>query len=213
MQIKDTDIERQCDDILVEIIRTRYEEFLKLCKSKNATELESQGALSPYVEKSPPRKYSTGQTDIGFSFKQVGKDHHLLIENKVMSPFTYRQPERYAEEVRGINSQQNILAYSLLICPQKYLVTSSHAQKFDLVLSYEDLISTFGMNATLERAIERCEQGWIAEEVRSVTDNFLAYISLSEEFEKLSIKTRPTNKPVQSRTIYFDEKKSGAFAF
>jgi len=161
------------------------------------------------LQKSPPRHFSTGQTDIGLVL-QIGLSQiHILIENKVMSPFTVLQPERYQKEVDGLNKRLKCSALSVLIAPEKYLKTSSQASKFDMTLSYETLISQIGFSEILSKGIVRCDSGWIAEEVPAVTDNFQGYVELTKSFDKLFVKTKPTNKPVQSRTIYFREDRAG----
>ena len=209
MQIKNTDIENQCDDAIIRLIQCDVRKFLDLLTNSNTHYSGKFIGDVKSLEKSPKRYHSNGQTDIGLVLQDGQNKTHILIENKVMSPFTDSQPERYQEEVSGLNRGRFSSALSVLICPEKYLKTSSHTLKFNLRLSYEDLISSFGSSPTLQKGIDRCAQGWIAEEVPVVTDNFRGYVGLTKKFDRLFVKTKPTNKPVQSRTIYFNEDKAG----
>ena len=88
MQLKDTDIESQCDNTIVALIRANAEKFLALLTRENSgLSNELRGAVKQ-LQKSPRRHFSTGQTDIGLILRSGLSQTHLLIENKVMSPFT-----------------------------------------------------------------------------------------------------------------------------
>lgn len=209
MQLTDTDIESQCDDAIVELIQHDVVMFLKLLTRANSNISDTLEGSVTSLQKSPRRHFSTGQTDIGLVLQTGLSQTHILIENKVMSPFTDLQPERYQEEVDGLNKTQTTAALSVLIAPEKYLKTSSQAQKFDARLSYEILVTEMGHSESLFNGIERCASGWIAEEIPAVTDNFQGYVELTKKYDNLFVKTKPTNKPVQSRTIYFHEDRAG----
>lgn len=209
MQLKDTDIESQCDDAIVELMQRDTDAFLNLLTRENCNISGKLTGSVTSLQKSPRRHFSTGQTDIGLVLQTGLSQTHILIENKVMSPFTVLQPERYQEEVDGLNKTYKTAALSVLIAPEKYLKTSSQAQKFDARLSYETLVTEMGHSESLFKGIERCASGWIAEEIPAVTDNFQGYVELTRSFDNLFVKTKPTNKPVQSRTIYFHEDRAG----
>ena len=209
MQLKDTDIESQCDDAIVELMRRDTDIFLTLLARENSNiSIELRGRVTS-LQKSPSRHFSTGQTDIGLVLQTGLTQIHILIENKVMSPFTFMQPERYQEEVDRLNKRHKTSALSVLIAPEKYLTTSSQAQNFDARLSYETIVTELGPAESLTKGIARCANGWIAEEVPAVTHNFQGYVELTNSFDYLFVKTKPTNKPVQSRTIYFHEGRAG----
>lgn len=208
----DTRIEEKCDDIFVELFKND-KEFLSWFNTNIAQRLETPIPINlGLVEKSHRRELNNGQTDIYMNFKDEDCELVLLIENKVMSPFTFNQPERYQLEAAELSKKNDRTAKCVLICPQKYARSSSQAKLFDAYVTYEEIIEVIKGQNILEAAVERCNTGWVAEEVLEVTDNFQFYSNLmNAEFPNLKMKTKETNKPTQSRTIEFDEKFMGLF--
>lgn len=208
VQIPDTNIEHQVDMLLLNAFRSNPE-FVRWfvdCVGEQ-TELE-RGDQAWSAEISPPRVGpEIGQTDIGL-FARGAEPTHILIENKVMSPFTYRQPERYLSECHAIVTNGLAKwAVCVLTCPKGYARrSSSKAGLFDAIIRYEEIASQLGNPPLLDAAIERCRTGWVAEEIPAVSDSFSGYAELVRlAFPRLRMKTKTKNKPMQSRTVYFDQ--------
>lgn len=211
VQIENSNIEHQVDVFLLEhLIRDKdfVAWFVQLVSERTQKAIPfSEWAVSL----NPPRlSVQAGQTDIGL-FLHGSTKTAILIENKVMSPFTNRQPERYVEECRALRDAGEFAdALCIIVCPADYLTRAkNNCAKFTSWVSYEEISEYLGRSVLLETAIERCKDGWIAEEIESVSNNFMGYTSLVDKgFPLLRVKTKPTNKPTQSRTVYFDERFS-----
>ena len=209
VQIQNTDIEGRCDDVVVDLVSTSpdFRSWLEITLAQRLGTSFPQSFSR--CEKSPGRSHTRGQTDIGIFYKDKRGSLVLLIENKVMSPFTPDQVSRYLEEVKAL-THDNQKAYAILMCPARYAEKASGAKRLHAHVSYEEILKETGGNRELEDAVERCRTGWVAEEIPEVTHIFEVCFSLiATSFPSLKMKTKPSNKPTQSRTIYFDEKHAG----
>jgi hypothetical protein len=129
---------------------------------------------------SPPRRKPNarkGQTDIGLYFSDEATKKVLLVENKIFSPFTFRQPERYREEAEWLMKDGNYAhAVPVFLCPERYSNGARLSlEKFAVCATYEQLadrLPTQGWRGDVLRAIERCATGLITIEVPDVTSNF-----------------------------------------
>ena len=81
-------------------------------------------------------------------------------------------------------------AITVLIAPEYYAQRASMVQMFQAFLSYEALDRWLGGDSLIRSAIERCRNGWVAEEVPTVSGNFAVYVDLvRRDFPQLRVKT------------------------
>jgi hypothetical protein len=139
----------------------------------------------------------------------------LLIENKIDAGFTPNQPTRYAQ-CRDAHIQRGAAPSiaTLLIAPNKYLLSSQLKHSFNGCLSYEALLpyASEQDGSLLQAAIERAESPYEARPDGDVMSFFLGYEQINGDFGGLAIKKCPNSndaRPAASRTIYFDTLSSG----
>ncbi len=208
MQLKDRNIEGQVDDFLYTELNQDNTALAAFCKIISGRALpEIDDAQDIQIQKSPQRVLKNGQTDTGLFFRNRSENVAILIENKVISPFTPRQPERYVEEKKALLKEGRFdKVATVVIAPEKYCGADNRVQLFDGVVPYEEFVALFPGTSIIKKAIDYCEAGWVAEDVPQVSQNFQAYAAIiKDEFPGLTMKTKGKNKPLQSRTIYFHE--------
>lgn len=207
MQIAGSDIEGQVDRLLVERMNVDpsfAEWFWNVVSSQRRR-------LSPFQEakaqRNYPRRFAGGQTDIGLT--SLPNRVAILIENKVIHKLSMDQCLRYQKERDGLISI-GWSASIVLTAPKRFLEkTRALINNFDACISYESIDEKLGGSTLLCKAIERCERGYIAEGMPSVTTNFEGYAELIRRgFPKLTLITPIGNNPTQSRTAKFDVPKN-----
>ncbi len=140
----------------------------------------------------------------------------LLVENKIDAGFTPDQPARYAVS-RDAHLAAGAASFvaTLLVAPSIYLSGSKLAVGFDAVLPYESLLAkvTGDDRELVEMAIERAASPYEPVPVQAVMDFFTGYAQLVKQAAPdLILKRNPNSadaRPKDSRTIYFDAKRSG----
>jgi hypothetical protein len=161
---------------------------------------------------SPPREKPgapRGQTDVGLYIASGATESVLLVENKIFSPFTYRQPERYGEEADWLMRFGGFAhAIPVLLCPKRYRDRSSiGASKFPVCVTYEQLavkLPTQQSRDAVFKAIERCATGLITVEIPAVSSNFEGYKILLEKMRPdIKMLTSAQNKGQRARTVRF----------
>lgn len=199
MQIIASDIEGQVDREVVD--RVNRDPAIARWLWQRGTGGAAPAAI--VAVKSPPRRHSTGQTDLALIAEAARGI--VLIENKVMHTLSRDQCERYRQERDGLRGE-GWQATTALMAPRRYLDSAAgEATQFDAQISYEAMQTQMPQNPVLTRAIERCERGYLAEGIPAVTDNFLGYQNLLRAcFPSLKLMTRAGNNPTQSRTAKFE---------
>ena len=213
MQLTDRNVEGEVDKLLHDELKQDPTTRIAFCKLLADRALrEIMDVQDGRVERSPKRVSRNGQTDLGLFFQSGPDKIAILIENKVISPFTDRQPERYLEEKRAlIQNGRFEKVGTVLIAPAKYCRSNGCSELFDAVVHYEEFAYLFPETKALQKAIDYCEAGWVPEEIPQVTSNFEIYASLVKEgFPRLAMKTKTSIKPLQSRTIRFHEPAFGS---
>lgn len=125
-----------------------------------------------------------GESDITIIISDEKKRIGLLIEDKIDAPAMDLQPERYIERgKKGILDKKYDDFKVFIIAPQKYLDTDSSAKKYEVQISYEELLKELSNDLyakiLLEKAIEEKEKGYIIIENEMVTNfwkNYYAFI-------------------------------------
>lgn len=160
---------------------------------------------SPRREKPDAPK---GQTDIGLYFSDEKTEAVLLVENKIFSPFTARQPERYREEADWLVQAGHFAhAVPVLLCPARYRDRARiSAAKFPVCVTYEQLAERLPQEGRYEvvRAIKRCETGLITFEVPAVGNCFEGYKFLLKQLRPdITMITSEVGKGGRARTVRF----------
>ena len=174
MQLKDRNIEGQVDDFLYTELNQDNTALAAFCKIISGRALpEIDDAQDIQIQKSPQRVLKNGQTDTGLFFRNRSENVAILIENKVISPFTPRQPERYVEEKKALLKEGRFdKVATVVIAPEKYCGADNRVQLFDGVVPYEEFVALFPGTSIIKKAIDYCEAGWVAEDVPQVSQNF-----------------------------------------
>lgn len=160
----------------------------------------------------------TGSIDIVVRFRDGPA---LLIENKIDAAYSitregHGQPQRYRRSVTAFR-QADTEAFSVLLAPRCYLLSSRLADLFDARISYEEILDFVEGEdrALLDKAILQAEAPYepIA---NAYAGKFFAAVRelIVHRFPDLAMKRGPNDgdvRPSDSRTIYFDVPKTLRF--
>ncbi|HWH57982.1 MAG TPA: hypothetical protein VN682_10145 [Terriglobales bacterium] len=208
-------LEKHVDEVLSRNLHDR--DFTKRFLNEIAKQLKTDVVYDhSKITTQTPHAGTSGTIDILaslFSKKPPHKTVFLLIENKLDSSFTPNQPERYASSAIAM-SNDTCTAIPIICAPAGYLNRSKYISPFKAKISYECICGLVNDadRTILELALQKFAMPYEPDPVPEVRNFHEGYIELAKCLApELVVKPNPNttgDRPIASRTIYFDTKKT-----
>ncbi|MGQ0583967.1 MAG: hypothetical protein ACT4O6_18675 [Reyranella sp.] len=206
--------ERHIDEVIVQRLRSDDVFAGKILGLFGILDKDSVVSVSRQTR----HRDASGTIDVDIRCKS---GRRFIIENKIDAGYSVTrhgdgQPERYLRTVSAYREAGQQVS-SVLIAPRKYLQSSKSACIFEYQVEYEQIVDWLSGDHRffVERAIAQAELPYEPLENIRTGEFFSAYRAMvMERFPILILKTEPNSKgirPDDSRTIYFDVKKTLAF--
>ncbi|HEX9720816.1 MAG TPA: hypothetical protein VGA59_13905 [Ramlibacter sp.] len=199
--------ERDTDALFLRVLRNRLDLPTLLAQLVTGKQLTSTTEVKGQVR----HAVGTGSIDIVVRFRGGPV---LLIENKIDAAYSitrdgHGQPQRYRRSVTAFR-EAGTEAFSVLLAPRAYLLSSRLADLFDARISYEELRDFVEDQdrVLLDMAILQAEAPY-EPVVNAHASEFFAAIRelIIRRFPDLVMKHDPNDsgvRPDDSRTVYFD---------
>lgn len=215
--------ERDVDLLLIEELKcsSAFVSWLteRVGKAVNR-QIECQGSA---VFHSKRRVHNRREIDISLDVHCTNERVSILIEIKLDTLDQPRQAESYREEAQTIVARGDAsAAFTLLTCPRAYaLKSSAFADRFDCVVTYEEVQAFLGMRARqekgelaqrlahrcalLEQAITKARRGYEAVPMEEIGNFSTQYVTLLRECQ-IDLPPGPSMLkagPGESKTMIF----------
>jgi hypothetical protein len=193
--------ERDMDCLFIEEFNVNNDFLIKLFNNH----IKDLNKINQITAKHSVVDSQYGETDI---FVDVKTDEYkliLLIENKIDALFQPQQSERYNIRKNNIINENNeIIVYTVLFAPEKYISGHKESSNFDICVTYEEIMKFFDSNETkrdkykakiIGMAIEQAKRGYNIKEDIRVTNFWRNYWNYLQSNYPNIIMKEPNIKP------------------